>query len=156
MLADLPETRRLVPLDPDLPRQHGPATCIQERKTALQGKVDMTKYRAGSSRLMQFSFILLFLCNLILILIHSKQPLRLKYAADLASAVRSACWHNVLKLQKHRTPSKTSILLRQVWSCQMTLTAQPRQALSMAILSAKRACSHRSCLETICFFSRPK
>lgn len=85
----------------------------------------MIKYRARSSRLMQFSFISLFLCNLILILIHSKQPLRLKYAADLALLSEVLVGTSVLKLQKHRTPSRNSILLRQVWSCQATLTAHP-------------------------------
>lgn len=53
--ADLPETWGLVLPDPDLTWQRGPATWIQERKTALQGKVDMIRYRAGQSRLVQFS-----------------------------------------------------------------------------------------------------
>lgn len=72
---------------------------------------------------MQFSFILLFLCNLILILIHSKQPLRLKYAADLASAVRSAFWHYCSKTVetqntfKNQHPSETGLVVPDDVNC---------------------------------------
>lgn len=86
----------------------------------------MIKYRAGSSSLMQFSFISLFLCNLILILIRSKQTLRLKYAADLASAVRSACWQYCPKTAETQTtfknqyPSETGLVV----PCDINCTTQ--------------------------------
>lgn len=86
----------------------------------------MIKYRAGSSSLMQFSFISLFLCNLILILIHSKQTLRLKYAADPASAVRSACWQYCPKTAETQTtfknqyPSETGLVV----PCDINCTTQ--------------------------------
>lgn len=75
---------------------------------------------------MQFSFISLFLCNLILILIHSKQTLRLKYAADLASAVRSACWQYCPKTAETQTtfknqyPSETGLVV----PCDINYTTQ--------------------------------
>lgn len=90
--AVLSETSGHVPPDLDLLHQHGPTTCFQKKETALQGKCTRLGMRLDGQEA-PASSISIFLCNVILILIHSEQILTFKGDADLVStAGRSACW----------------------------------------------------------------
>lgn len=103
-------------------------------------------------------FISVFLCNLILILILGKQTFNTMCSVDLASAAEQGMGEKLLSCKdtEREYLQKNRIFKKQILLCQVALIAQTRQALSIPILSERRACPNGTAQKPFVSYLRPE